>query len=234
MTHRIYLPGVDPAIGTRVPIEGPEAHHAVRVKRLSAGDDLELLNGAGLVARARIISAPGAAKDRTPVVVEIDQVTTVPQVYPRVEVCCALPKDARVADLIDGLCQVGAASLTPLRTERSIAPRKDRSERLDRIAVEAAKQCGRAWMLQFGDAMSLEQALGLPGERVLAHPGESALRTRATGPVRLLIGPEGGWSPRELAMARESGALLSGFGPHAMRIETAAIVACAAIILFHA
>ncbi len=230
--HRIVIQ-TRPAPGP-VTIEGEEAHHAARVKRLGEGDTVELLDGHGSVATALIV---GISKPRGEWRLELDitEVHTEPPLAPRVEVYAPAPKGPRLADMVDALSQVGAAAWFPLETARTIAePRAGRLGRLDRTALEAAKQCGRAWLLEVGAATPLERALvGAPGAAVVvADASGGAYRATGAGTVRLLVGPEGGWTPAELDLARAAGALVHRFGPHILRIETAAPTA-AAIVLDH-
>ncbi len=227
--HRVYLPLAPLAPGP-LEVTGDEAQHAVRVKRLEVNDSFEVLNGAGVVARARVAAS---AKERSQWVLraEIIDIARTDPVAPRVHVRSAVPKGPRVADLIDGLAQVGAASWGPLHTSRGVH-HGARPERLERAAMEASKQCGRAWALGLDSESTLERALEpSPGVGIVLADAQGAPYAPAgAGEVRLLIGPEGGWTAQEIAAARRAGALIARFAPHTMRIETAAVVACACVL----
>lgn len=251
--HRIWADITTQRPGDLVPIDPDEAQHALKVKRLGAGDEIELLSGEGVIARATIVepesptphTARSAKRSRTPgeLWVRIDEVRSLPPTTPRVHVHCATPKGQRVDELIDQLSQAGAASWTPLVCARSIVePRAHKLERLDRIAREACKQCGRAWTLAIHPSVSLAGALNAAtqaGSRLVAADASGrawsdfAPERADSPPVALFIGPEGGFTPEELSMAQAAGARVARFGPHVMRIETAAVVATG-ILLSHA
>lgn len=250
--HRIWADITSRSPGDLVPIDPDEAQHALKVKRLGPADEIELLSGEGVIARATIVEPESATpqesrhgkRSRTAeqLWVRLDAVRSVPPTTPRVHVHCATPKGQRVDELIDQLSQSGAASWTPLVCARSIVePRAHKLERLERIAREACKQCGRAWTLAIHPSISLTSALSAAAHArmhlVIADasgsPWEALSNDRAESPqVALFIGPEGGFTPEELAMAQAAGARVARFGPHVMRIETAAVVATG-ILLSH-
>lgn len=225
--HRIMVPHLAHAGGT-IRITGDEAHHALRVKRLRVGETVELIDGEGTLAPARILSG-----GRAELVVELTSPPrTVEPPTPAIDVYACPPKASHLDLLVDGLTQVGAASLTLLRTPLSQPPpTPTRIDRLRRIAIESAKQCGRPRIMDVRAGATLDEALSSqPGlVIVMAHPDDGALSTESTGRYRLLIGPEGGWQDSELAQARAAGARLCGFGPHLMRIEIAAVAGVVAI-----
>ncbi len=228
--HRVFIEHA-PAVGGVLTIAGDEARHAVRVRRLDAGDRLELLDGRGGVSTGVIASV---GKDgRTgewQVVVRVEAARRVEPPTPRVEVWCPAPEGDRARGMIDQLSQVGAASWTPLVSARC-GPHAAgaRVERLARIAVESAKQCGRAWLLSIepGGPRPLAEALRADAGRavIVCDASGGAPMIAGAGAVRVVVGPEGGFAPAELELARASGVQLAGLGPHALRTETAAVVA---------
>jgi 16S rRNA (uracil1498-N3)-methyltransferase len=236
--HRIHLD--DPDLLTPLPgeltIAGDEAHHAIRVKRLGAGDFVEVLDGRGGVGAARI-RATEKVRGQWRLVLEVAEVRRVPPVSPAIDVLSPPPKGPRLAELIDGLAQAGAASWSPLATEfGSGEPGNAKADRVHRCAAEASKQSGRAWALRIGEARGLQEVMaggvtGATGGRVvLADPSGHAYERTGAERITLLIGPEGGWSARELDVARKAGLVIARFGPHVMRVETAAVAAVAVIL----
>lgn len=232
--HRFYIDEPWARGQAELTVHGEEARHAVRVKRLGVGDTAQVLDGRGTVAEARI-----EAIDRSPadgaweVRLLLGAVQAVEPVRPRVEVWSAAPKGAGLAELIDGLSQAGAALWRPLDTRHAVVePGGAKMDRVRRVAAEASKQCGRAWTMEVGERAPFEDALrdAPPGSIVLADAGGVPYEPTGAQAVRLLIGPEGGWAPDELDRARSAGARLARFGPHTLRIETAAVVGCAIVL----
>ncbi len=218
-------------------IAGAEAHHAARVKRLSPGDRVELRNGRGLIARCECGEARksrgGRGDDAWELPVRVLEVRSVPPVVPRVEVWACTPKGPRAEEMIDALAQSGACSWSPMSSDHNVVdPRGRRLERLERVAREAGKQCGRAWDMALGPERAFGDAVSQAGGvfTALAHAPGAAYRAVGAHDIRLLIGPEGGWSERELARASDAGIEWASFGPHVLRIELAAPLACAIII----
>lgn len=234
MAHIVLLPDAPadppatPTTPTTVEILGPEAHHAVRVKRLAVGDALELRDGRGLAASATIthVSKPGG---EWRILAKVGSWRRVQPTVPQLRVLTGVPKGERLAELVDGLSQAGAASWAPLESGRAVVgPSQAKLERLSRVAREALKQCGRAWLLEIGAPIAFDAALG-PGVIVADASGEPYARDGAEA-ITLLVGPEGGFDGGELERARGAGARVCRFGPHTMRIETAAVAAAAIIM----
>jgi 16S rRNA (uracil1498-N3)-methyltransferase len=222
-THRIMLrEGPEAREGQTLRIDGPEAKHA-RVRRLAPGDRVEILNGWGCVAMATVVGFPGALE------VRVEEVRRVERLSPRVEVASATPKGGRLDELIGGLSQVGVGSWRGLRTNRGVAEvRGSKSARIEKLAEEASKQCGRAWVMEVGKELSIEEAVA--GEVVVADAEGQAYEASGGREIRLLVGPEGGWTEDEMRLMREAGARVCSFGAHVMRIEVAAVVAAGIVI----
>ena len=205
----------------------------MRVKRLEAGDPISLDGAAaGLRGESRVDkSGPGGSWTQAGIVA----IEHRPRIRPDVHVLSAVPKADRLESLIDGLCQVGAAAWSPLRSARTVVePGPHRAERLDRIAREAAKQCGRAWLLDLGRGTDLDDALtDRDGHDPLIIVAD------ASGPiyqpageiqdreVRILIGRGLGAARTR---SRASRATVASFGPHTMRVEQAGVVAAAIVL----
>lgn len=224
--HTLFTPDIPPPGGSIV-IEGDEARHAVRVKRITEGDPVTLTDGRGRVAQAE------ATDTRRRLALTIRTVDTAPPIRPAVRVLTASPKGPRLEKMIDALSQVGAASWAPMDTKLGVVdPGANKMERSRRVALESAKQCGRAWVMDVEKKTDFSKALAdARGTRlVLADGAGEPYTPTAAERVTLLIGPEGGWTDEELDRARKAGANVCAFGVHTMRIETAAAVACACII----
>jgi 16S rRNA (uracil1498-N3)-methyltransferase len=234
--HRILVDGLSAGAGGTVAVDGEEARHALRVKRVRMGEKVELMDGRGGVALGVVVEADEGGKKRDgSLVVRVESVRHVDPERPRVEVWTAAAKGGRVDDLVDQLSQAGATKWRPLEAARSVSePREAKMERLERIACEASKQCGRAWVMEIGPMAGMEEAVrGGEGVRVVVcdAAGEPWRAEMGSGAevIRLLVGPEGGWTAEELGAARAAGAVTARFGPHVMRIETAGVVACGVV-----
>lgn len=226
--HRVWLDSFPDRPGTRLTIGGEEGHHAARVRRVKPQDLLELIDGTGRIGQARVIGSIKSSRREWEVECEVIGVRQVTPVAPLLEVWSAVPKGERLEQMIDALTQVGAAGWSPLSAERSVVePREGKITRLSRVVREACKQCGRAWAMTVGRGGTLRDAIQTTRRVVMADgSGEPRLADDPRpAEVRLLIGPEGGWTDDERAEARAAGAAIVRFGPHAMRIETAAPMA---------
>lgn len=239
--HRIMLEqlpdGVDSPpdlVGMVVTIGGDEAHHAIRVKRLEVGERVELLDGRGLVARGELRDTRKLSRsgDWALDVVVTEAVRAVP-LSPRVEVFASAPKGERLEHMIEQLSQVGAALWAPLVTTRTVVePRENKLHRLERVSIEACKQCGRAWAMEIGPATALEDAMRFNGVVIVADASGGAVPELVSDrPVRLLVGPEGGWTAAELEQLRAAGAAITRLGAHVMRVETAAVVGAGVLLV---
>lgn len=224
--HALMFSQLEDGASTLV-IEGDEARHAIKVKRLAVGEMLRVLDGRGTVALCRVTDTRGR------LVLAVERRETAPRVTPAVHVCSATPKGPRVEELVDALVQVGAASWSPMQTKLGVVdPRESKLSRLDRIALEAAKQAQRPWLMTLGEKLTLAEALSSADGAALVVADASGGRYRKTGAssVRVLVGPEGGFLPAELDAARAAGAQVITLGPHVMRIEVAAPVAAALVL----
>lgn len=220
------------AQGTALPLSPDQARHARRVLRLSAGDRVRLIDGNGTVAQATL-----TGDDPAHAACHIDQTYQVARLRPLIHLCTAIPKGPRGDAMVNDLAQLGADTLTPMTTQRSVVdPGGGKLERYRKAAVEAAKQSGHAWSMRvrpttaFGELLTLDKDKGELG--LVADPRGAALgdlpgRLDSVSGVRVLIGPEGGLTDTELAAAKDAGFVAWRFNPFVLRIETAAAAAVA-------
>src|ERR1051325_10870618 len=168
MGHRVYFPDLTAESAGLISVSGEEAHHALRVKRLQVGDTVEVLNGEGLVGHTRIKSTTKTS-DGWVMELAIEGLKDLPPLQPAVGIASATPKGERLEEMIDGLSQVGAATWRPISTKRGVVdPREGKLERLERIAIESMKQCGRAWPLLLLASSPFRQALNTIGRVIIA------------------------------------------------------------------
>lgn len=215
--------------GSRLAVVGDEAHHAVRVKRLEKGDPVEFMDGSGLRASGVVASTSKHGKSDWRMEVELAKVEVEAMPAVRLEVYAAAAKGERLEEMVDGLSQVGVTMFRPLLAERTVVdPREGKLSRLRRTALESAKQCGRSWAIEIGEAISLQDALKQAAPDVLIcvadAQGNDVSVPAGIKRCILLVGPEGGWSPGESAKFRESNIALFRYAPHVLRVETAAVL----------
>jgi len=230
LADRFFLDA--PLVVGRAVLAGDEAHHLTRVLRAAVGDEVTLFDGRGTEARARVV-ALGRRE------VELDVVALGQpdrELAVEVTLAVALPKGDRQRWLIEKMVELGVTRLVPLRTARSVArPGASALERLARQVIEASKQCGRNRLMAIAapsDWPTLVDAAPPAALRLVAHPRGgrpllAAIPARLTGPVVLAVGPEGGFTPEEIARAAAAGWQRVDLGPRVLRIETAALVLAA-------
>ena len=236
-----------PITGSRVSLEGAEAHHLARVMRATPGTQVVLFDGSGAEFHATV-----EAVDRRAVQLRIDKRVEADRESPcRLTIAAALPKGDRQRWMIEKLVELGVHRFVPLLTRRStVRPNESACERLRRTVVEASKQCGRNRLMQVDRPVELTALLqheapgpidGAERKAWIAHPRRDQPEVSDTpvdtlgqwpmGSSRTLlcaaIGPEGGFDPDEIRAAVAQGWRLLDLGPRVLRIETAAVAVAA-------
>ncbi len=223
-----------------ISLSDAETRHAQGSRRLRAGDELTLFNGTGHVARGTLVTetAPVSRRTRGTTRVRIEVVQEVPPPSRTLTLITPGCKGARLEWLVEKCTELGVTRLVLAEFERSIVRvGPQHLEKLRRTAVEACKQCRRAWLPEITSAATLAQACaaGGPGVLLVAHPdGSAAPLTAALARdeshakhVVGVIGPEGGLTPAELEFLRSRGGELVQIGAHVLRVETAALALAA-------
>ncbi len=224
MRHRIHIAEA-PAIGATIAIRGEEFHHAVRVVRVREREPVELFDGRGFAASGIIESL---ASDHALVRVEAPIESREPGVD--ITLAMAIIQLERFELVLQKATELGVRTIVPIETERvEIRPERYRGkmERWEKIVFEATKQCGRAMIPTIEAPADFAAVMARPGAKVLFDADMEPTAKASSESVTLFIGPEGGWTERELALAREHGAAFQRLGPRRLRAETAAIVAVA-------
>jgi 16S rRNA (uracil1498-N3)-methyltransferase len=227
MSERYYVD--QPLALGPVGLAGTEAHHLAVVCRVRPGDRVYLFNGDGRQYLAAVTEA-----NKRGVRLEVEAVEE-----PRrelafcLEVAAPLPKGDRGQFLVEKLTELGVHDFVPLRTARSVVRPKD-IDKLRRHVIEACKQCGRNVLMGVAPVTEWKDyaARGdLAPVRLLAHPGGANSGSRFANPksedVACAVGPEGGFTDEEVALAREAGWRVVSLGPRVLRVETAALALAA-------
>ncbi|MBT2404358.1 MULTISPECIES: 16S rRNA (uracil(1498)-N(3))-methyltransferase [unclassified Streptomyces] len=240
MTAPVFVVEEVPA-GPEFVLEGPEGRHAVSVKRLNPGEAVVLADGRGGWAEAVVKSAEG--KDR--LVVAVSSSGQEPQPPVRITVVQALPKGDRGEVAVETMTETGVDAIVPWQASRCITQwRGDRGAKSlakwRSTAREAGKQSRRVRFPEVAEAMSTKQVAALLADADLAMvlhedrdtPSQAlaAAPLPASGSIVLVVGPEGGVSPEELAAFAAVGAHPYRLGSSVLRTSTAGTAATAVLL----
>lgn len=226
MANRYFVEAL-PTPGPHV-LDGDLAHHLGRVLRVAPGDVVRLGDGRGGTAMATVTST-----QKHTVQVDVAAAMHEPPPARRVALAFCVVRSPRVDWLFEHATEVGVASFQPLWTART-RPAVERPERWQRLVQAAAGQCDRAWLPTVQPASALDDYLRseLPARRLVGSADGTAIDDvdRSPGGMVLLVGPEGGFAPDELAAIAAAGFAPRRFGPHILRTETAALVGAALLL----
>ena len=244
--HRFHLAPNDWPSAT---LTGSEAHHARDVLRLQPGARVTLFDGQGREGTAEI-----SALDAAAVQLRILQEAVTPPLRARITLAQAIPKGKNMDLIVQKAVEIGAAEIFPLLSARTVVQLDPESAtqkqtKWQTVALEAAKQCGQNWLPQvhtpsspdafFAGIGAASYDLRLVGslqpsalhlKQILAEYAQAHTGARPAK-VLMLIGPEGDFTPAEIALARSQGCAPLTLGPIILRVETAAIY-CLSILSY--
>jgi len=232
MTHRFWV-AADQLQGDEVRFTDEQAHQLRAVLRLRAGAEVRVFDGVAPVDRV-VELQPNL--DTGLIVGEAAQA---PEPRVRLVVHPALLQRDKFEMVLQKLTEIGAAAIGPVITARSLvreAPDEGRYARWRAILREAAEQSGRGAVPELLPAVPLTVALAhAQGRIVMAYEGERCRRLRDAledrpRQVALFVGPEGGFTPEEVACARSARASVVTLGPRMLRAETAALLAAGLVL----
>jgi 16S rRNA (uracil1498-N3)-methyltransferase len=202
-------------------IHGDDAAHLTRSLRARQGEEIQVVDPEGWLLRVRLTSV--TAKRVEGEIVEA--VEHRPEPARHVIVAISHLPAASLELVLSRCTEVGAAAFEIVEAERSVA-RGARNERWQTIVREAAMLAGRLRVPTVAGPSKLEDVVHqCPNPVLLVRGAKTALSAmpRAADDITLLIGPEGGWTDRELALVPNH----AGLGPRNLRADTAAVVATA-------
>jgi 16S rRNA (uracil1498-N3)-methyltransferase len=237
--HRFYLPP-EQCRDKTLTLTGREAHHALNVLRVRAGERVVVLDGAG---RELMCDAQTPGTEELKLMVAQDNF--VPPLPFQITLLQAIPKGKIMDSIIQKAVELGTHRIVPLLSDRVVTQLDDesgaaRAEKWRATAVEAIKQCGSAWLPQIEipvtpkDYLARNEKFELPLIASLQsdrrHPREyfeTFLREQQRPPatVCVWVGPEGDFTPAEMNAIKSGGALPISLGRLVLRSETAAIYA---------
>jgi len=236
--RRFYAPPIAFALDAQtVSLSADEARHARGVLRLHAGDEVYVFDGAGREFRCAVreFHRDGAVLD---VLEEVEPAR--PESSLNLTLGFALLKGEKFDLVLQKATELGASRIVPVATSRAdvrirnVDDAKQKVTRWQRIVLEAAKQCGRAQLMEIEEPIGFKALIDRPAEAgelrlMFAERDGSSLADVARNPpsvsakVFALIGPEGGWADKEIELAREGGYQIVTLGGRTLRAETAAI-----------
>ena len=232
---RIYQPGLLVA-GQTTELADDAANHVGRVLRMQAGDALILFNGDGHNYHGQIVEV-----SKKQLRVEIQRQTANPVESPlKIHLGQGISRGDRMDFAIQKAVELGVTEITPLFTERcgvklDAERLQKRTEQWQKIAISACEQSGRSVVPLVHPALSLDKWLAAPGEELkltLDPWAKDTIKTLArVQAIRLVIGPEGGFSDREVTLTTAAGFTAVQLGPRVLRTETAALTAISALQL---
>ena len=203
--------------GDSLIINGPDAQHIRRALRMQPGEHLTVCDGQGTDYACQIAAFEGegvrlSVLSQAPSCTEPSLAVTLYQ---------GLPKGDKMDWILQKAVELGVTAVVPLATSRSVVrldgKEEKKRERWQRIAAEAAGQCGRGIVPRGESPLSFAQALPLLRKDKLVDAGAARLS--------IVIGPEGGFAEEEIAALRSAGAAVATLGPRILRCETAPLAA---------
>ena len=239
--NRFYL---DPAAGSAGPLSlSPEdAHHARDVLRLKAGDAIECVqNGIRFSAVLSQVTRDGVLLEKGAPLPSTEAALSITLFQ-------GLPKGDKMEWIIQKSVELGVTRIVPVQMARSVVRLKAqegerKAERWRKIAREAGKQSGRCLIPEVTAPVAPDQLSSLfSGLQAVAVPWEDC---RVKGPkafsadhpglrsLGIVIGPEGGISPEEIAFLRQAGCVPITLGPRILRTETAGLAAVSAFLCLY-
>jgi 16S rRNA (uracil1498-N3)-methyltransferase len=220
MKHRFFI-DADLAADTSFALSHDEQHHA-RVVRVRDGEEVEVFNGRG-ASFVATYSAEG-----------LHIVRNAPDREARIalHLAMAIINLDKFDIVLQKATELGVRSIIPLVTER-VEIRAERyrgkAERWRKIVFEAVKQSGRSAIPTIEEPKDFDEVIKREGTKILFDADADTATQQPSNSATLFIGPEGGWTERELQLAREHGCAFERLGIRRLRAETAAIVATALV-----
>jgi len=217
-------------------VDGAPFHHLARVLRVKAGDVLEVFDGEGQLFDAKV-----SRLDADALTLNLSNARAAPALAP-LTLIQGLPKGDKLEQVLQKGTELGAFAFIPVVTDRAVSRPKDplaKAQRWQKIAAEAARQCGRADVPKVAPPCTLAEAVAAlaAGTQVLVlDEEEKTVRltdVASSGPLALVIGPEGGLTRDEVKSLREKGAQTVTLGPRILRTETAALAALSVLLHVH-
>jgi 16S rRNA (uracil1498-N3)-methyltransferase len=226
MTRRRFHAPPTAFTQTTVTLTADEARHLRDVLRLKAGDEVYVFNGRGREFRC---SVSNTKRDSAELRIEAEVEPAKPESQLQLNLCVALLKGEKFDLVVQKATELGVTAVTPLITRHADIHLRDQSDatkrvaRWQRIALEAAKQSGRAFVPEITLPVAFETALEGLGVMFSERGGEPFESLTGAGSMTALVGSEGGWADEEIEAARARDFHIVTLDGRILRAETAAI-----------
>lgn len=230
-----------------IPITGADAHHIAYSLRMAVGEHLTVCD----MQKTEYLCTITSVKDGL-VTLHIDETRENDTELPvRAHLYQSLPKGDKMEYIVQKAVELGVSEITPVASSRCIVKLDEKSAaakcaRWQKIAAEAAKQCGRGYVPEIREPVSMKQAAAEAAQADMAvfcyeGDGTESLKTIFAGipesqggdkppEIAFFIGPEGGYDTAEVQAARDAGMRLANLGKRILRCETASGFVLSAMI----
>ena len=226
MTRRRFHAPPTAFTQTTVTLTADEARHLRDVLRLKSGDEVYVFDGRGREFRC---SVSYTKRDSAELQIEAEVEPAKPESQLQLNLCVALLKGEKFDLVVQKATELGVTTVTPLITRYADIHLRDQSDatkrvaRWQRIALEAAKQSGRAFVPEISLPVAFETALEGVGVMFSERGGEPFENLTGARAMTALVGSEGGWADEEIEAARARNFSVVTLGGRILRAETAAI-----------
>lgn len=231
--NRVYSP--QPlAVGRTVQLSATAAQHVARVLRLRIGAPLVLFDGQGCEFSARLV-AIGKREVQT----EITQQHFINRESPlKLRLLQGIARGDKMDTIVQKATELGVNEIWPVITERSVSrlsaeQRVSKQSHWQAVAVSACEQCGRNRLPQIRSPLTFGEILDIASDAklILVPDANTTLVAAAKSyiEITLLVGPEGGFTDKEIQSASDHGFVACQLGPRILRTETAALAALATL-----
>jgi 16S rRNA (uracil1498-N3)-methyltransferase len=232
MTRRRFHAAPTAFTHQTVTLTADEARHLRDVLRLKPGDEVYVFDGRGHEFRCTVSNTK---RDAAELHIEAEVEPAKPESLLQLNLCVALLKGEKFDLVVQKATELGVVKLTPLITRFADIHLRDQSDatkrvtRWQRIALEAAKQSGRAFVPEISLPLAFETAIEIEGAGVMfsERGGETLESLTGASSITALVGSEGGWSDEEIEAARARKFHIVTLGGRILRAETAAIAVTA-------
>lgn len=230
-----YNPNIDELTESFI-FDKEESKHIIKVLRKKDGDILYVTNGAGYLFECEITLA---SDNKCTVKINSLEKKEISKFHLHLAVAPTKMND-RFEWFLEKATEIGIQEITPIicdRSERKVINK----ERFDKIVLSALKQCNELYLPKLNEAVTFKEFISKQqnkGLQLIAHCEETDKKTlksvlKSNEDVTLLIGPEGDFSTKEIALALKNNYIPVSLGNTRLRTETAAVVACHSVVFFN-